>query len=39
MDYPQRKSLLKALRGITGKDGGDSPGEWRELLGITIREK
>jgi hypothetical protein len=39
MDYPQRKSLLKALRKITGKDGGDSPGQWRELLGITTREK
>src|SRR5579884_3855922 len=38
MDYPQRKSVLRALRKITGKDGGDSPGRWRELLGITTRE-
>lgn len=39
MDYPQHRAILRALRKVTGKDGGDSPGRWRELLGITTREK
>ena len=26
--------MLYALRGITGKDGGDSSVKWRDLLGI-----
>lgn len=36
--YPQRDAVLYALRGITGKDAGDSSAKWRELLGIA-REK
>jgi hypothetical protein len=39
MDYPQRRAALRALRGITGQDGGDSAGRWRELIGVTTREK
>jgi hypothetical protein len=31
--YPQRGAVLYALRGLTGKDGGDSSARWRELLG------
>jgi hypothetical protein len=31
--YPQRDAVLYALRGLTGKDGGDSSARWRELLG------
>ena len=38
MNYPQRGAVLRALRGITGKDGGDSPGRWRELLEIAKDE-
>lgn len=38
LDYPQRRAVLTALRGITGMDGGDSPGRWRELLGVTSSE-
>lgn len=38
MDYPQRRAVLRALRKITGQDGGDSPGRWRELLGIAKDE-
>jgi hypothetical protein len=37
--YPQRDAVLYALRGITGKDGGDSSARWRELLGIAGAEK
>jgi hypothetical protein len=33
-NYPQRDAVLYALRGMTGKDGGDSSENWRELLGI-----
>jgi hypothetical protein len=33
-DYPQRDAVLYALRGLTGKDGGDSSTRWRELLGL-----
>lgn len=32
--YPQRDAVLYALRGLTGKDGGDKSANWRELLGI-----
>ncbi len=32
--YPQRDAVLYALRGLTGKDGGDSSARWRELLGL-----
>jgi hypothetical protein len=38
LDYPQRRAVLRALRGTTGQDGGDSPGRWRELLGVTTKE-
>jgi hypothetical protein len=31
--YPQRSAVLYALRGLTGKDGGDSRARWLELLG------
>ena len=34
-DYPQRDALRYALRGLSGKDGGDSSETWRTLLGIT----
>jgi hypothetical protein len=34
-NYPQREAVQYALRGITGKDGGDSSATWRDLLGIT----
>ncbi len=34
-DYPQRDAVRYALRGLTGKDGGDSSETWRTLLGIT----
>lgn len=37
-NYPQRDAVLYALRGLTGKDAGDSSAKWRELLGIA-REK
>jgi hypothetical protein len=37
-NYPQRDSVLYALRGLTGKDGGTSSERWRELLGL-IAEK
>jgi hypothetical protein len=33
-NYPQRDAVLYALRGLTGKDGGDSSAIWRELLGL-----
>lgn len=36
--YPQREAVLYALRGLTGKDGGDSPSKWREVLDITPRK-
>jgi len=29
-----REALLYALRGLTGKDGGEDPQRWRELLGL-----
>ncbi|MEQ8790314.1 MAG: HEAT repeat domain-containing protein [Pirellulaceae bacterium] len=29
-----RQALLYALRGLTGKDGGDDPQRWRELVGL-----
>jgi hypothetical protein len=31
---PQREAVVYALRGLTGKDGGDSADKWRDLLGI-----
>jgi hypothetical protein len=31
--YPQRDAVLYALRGLTGKDGGDASARWRELVG------
>ena len=34
-DYPQRGAVLYALRGLTGKDGGDSSTARRELLGLS----
>ncbi len=34
-EYPQRDAVRYALRGLTGKDGGDSSETWRALLGIT----
>jgi hypothetical protein len=33
-NYPQRDAVLYALRGLTGKDGGDSSDKWREMLDI-----
>jgi hypothetical protein len=37
--YPQREAVLYALRGITGKDMGDSTYKWRQLLdGITDKD-
>lgn len=33
-EYPQRDAVLYALRGLTGKDGGNSSTRWRELLGL-----
>lgn len=33
-NYPQREAVQYALRGLTGKDGGDSSATWRNLLGI-----
>ncbi|MGH7171860.1 MAG: HEAT repeat domain-containing protein, partial [Gemmataceae bacterium] len=42
-NYPQREAVKYALRGITGKDGGDSSAKWGQLLGIardnTTRER
>src|SRR5262249_14516757 len=35
-NYPQRGAVLYALRGLTGKNGGDSSTSWRELLGLSI---
>lgn len=32
-DSPQRDALLYTLRHLTGKDGGDDPQRWRELVG------
>lgn len=32
--FAQREAVLYALRGITGKDGGESAPKWRGLLGI-----
>jgi hypothetical protein len=32
-DYPQRGAVLFALRGLTGKDVGESSARWREILG------
>ncbi len=32
--YPQRDAVLYALRGLTGKDGGESYTTWCELLGM-----
>lgn len=34
-NYPQRDSVLYALRGLTGEDGGDSSALWRQLLGLS----
>lgn len=36
--YPQRDAALYALRGLTGKDGGDSASKWRELLGMVSKK-
>lgn len=33
-NYPQREAVLYALRGLTGKDAGESAEQWREMLGI-----
>jgi HEAT repeat protein len=30
--YPQREAVLDALRGLTGKDAGDSTGSWQQLF-------
>lgn len=38
-NYPQREAVLYALRGLTGKDGGDSSDKWRQLLGIAEKGK
>jgi hypothetical protein len=38
-NYPQRDAVLYALRGITGKDGGDSSDNWRALLGIAKEDR
>lgn len=38
VNYPQRDAVLYALRGLTGKDGGDSPAKWREMLDIATRK-
>jgi hypothetical protein len=35
--YPQRDAVLYALRGITGKDVGDSSDEWRKTLGFAVQ--
>ncbi len=32
--YPQRESVLFALRGLTGRDGGSSPERWRAVLDL-----
>jgi hypothetical protein len=37
--YPQREAVLYALRGLTGKDGGDSSDEWRKMLGFVVGAK
>jgi hypothetical protein len=37
-NYPQREAVLYALRGITGKDVGDSSTRWREVLGLIARK-
>ena len=37
-NYPQRDAVLYALRGLTGKDGGETSAQWRELLGIAKTE-
>jgi hypothetical protein len=37
-NYPQRDAVLYALRGLTGKDGGDSSIHWRELLGLVVEK-
>lgn len=36
--YPQRDALLYALRGLTGKDGGDSSARWRSLLDLAAEK-
>lgn len=36
-NYPQRDAVLYALRGLTGKDGGDSSDQWRKSLGMAVR--
>jgi hypothetical protein len=36
--YPQRDAVLFALRELTGKDGGDSPAEWEQILLSLPRE-
>src|SRR5262249_1450943 len=33
-NYAQREAVLYALRGLSGKDGGDSTDKWRELLSL-----
>jgi hypothetical protein len=38
-NYPQRDAVLYALRGLTGKDSGDTSAQWRKLLGLAIDEK
>jgi hypothetical protein len=38
LDYPQHRDVLRALRGISRKDGHNSTERWRELLGIAKDE-
>ncbi len=33
-NYPQRDAVLFVLRGLTGKDAGDSSAAWKELVSI-----
>jgi hypothetical protein len=37
-DFPQRDAVLYALRGLTGKDLGNSSALWRELLGTSAEK-
>ncbi len=38
-NYPQRDAVQYALRGLTGKDGGEKSDKWCELLGIAKEER
>jgi hypothetical protein len=35
--YPQRDAVLYALRGLTGKDAGDTGDGWRKALDIAVK--